>query len=344
MAKSAEKKLENAENLHKESIIIDATCPLASYKEYWRNYYQGGATAIAPTINLPPELTRDTIRRVGAWIAKIRNNKDTLLQVTSVEDIFRAKKENKLGIIFHFQGTTPFETDVNNIEVYHRLGLRMVQLTYNIKDFVGDGCSERTDSGLSEFGLKVIAELDRLGIVVDCAHTGYKTTMEAIEASKNPVIISHGNARAVCDNKRNYPDNVIKAIAKKGGVIGLNGYPDFVSKKKPPTLDELIDHAKYIVKLVGIDHVSVGIDYFWAQEGVATLDEAMATYNQLVQEGVWDPRVYSPPPLMYPVGIEMPEKLGNLTVGLIKRGFSEEDVKKIMGLNLVRVFKEVWGQ
>jgi len=335
--------MKHSEDLHKESIIIDATCPLASFKDYWLNYLQGGATAIAPTVNMPPELTRDTIRHVGAWLATLRENKESMLQVRSVEDIFRAKEENKLGIIFHFQGTTPFETDLNNIEVFHRLGLRMVQLTYNNKDFVGDGCAERTDCGLSEFGLKVIAELDRLGIVIDCAHTGHQTTLEAIEASKNPVIISHGNALAVCDNRRNLPDHVIKAVAKNGGVMGLNGYPDFVSKRKPPTLDDLIDHTDYFVKLVGVDHVSVGIDYFWAQAGVATDEEALVMYNQFVEDGIWNPREYSPPPLRYPEGIEMPEKLGNLTAGLVKRGFGNEDVKKIMGLNLIRVFKEVWS-
>ncbi|UCD80517.1 MAG: dipeptidase [Desulfobacterales bacterium] len=334
--------MDKAHQLHKESIVIDATCPLASFRDYWQNYIQGGATAIAPTVNRPPELLRDSMRRVGIWLEALRKNEDRMIQVTSVEDIYRAKKENKLGIIFHFQGTTPFETDLNNIEIYYRLGVRMVQLTYNVKDFVGDGCAERTNCGLSEFGLRVIAELDRLGIVIDCSHTGYQTTLEAIEASRNPVIISHGNARAVCDNKRNLPDDVIKAVAKNGGVMGLNGYPDFVSEEKPRTLDKLIDHAEYYAKLVGIEHISVGIDYYEGQAGVASDEEAMALYNKFVEAGIWNPREYSPPPFLYPEGIEMPEKLGNLTAGLLRRGFGEEDVKKIMGLNLIRVFKEVW--
>jgi len=334
--------MDNAQQLHNDSIFIDATCPLASFGNYWQNYIQGGATAIAPTVNRPPALLRDTMQRVGVWLEALRKNEDRIIQVTSVEDIYRAKKENKLGIIFHFQGTTPFETDLNNIEIYYRLGVRMVQLTYNVKDFVGDGCAERTNCGLSEFGLRVIAELDRLGIVIDCSHTGYQTTLEAIEASKNPVIISHGNARAVCDNKRNLPDDVIKAVAKNGGVLGLNGYPDFVSKEKPRTLDKLIDHAEYYAKLVGVEHISVGIDYYEGQAGVASDEEAMALYKKFVEAGVWNPREYSPPPFLYPEGIEMPEKLGNLTSGLLRRGFGEEDVKKIIGLNLIRVFKEVW--
>ncbi len=334
---------DHGNELHGASIIIDATCPLASVKNYWQNWIQGGATAIAPTVNRPPELMRDSMRRVGEWLYILRQNQDKLILVSGADDIYRAKEENKMGIIFHFQGTTPFETDLNNFEIFYRIGVRMVQLTYNVKDFVGDGCAERTDCGLSEFGLKAIAEMNRLGIVIDCSHTGYRTTMEAIEASEKPVIISHGNAKEVCESNRNLADDTIQAVAKNGGVMGLNGYPDFVSQKRPPTLDDLIDHADYYAKLVGVDHVSVGIDYYEGQAGVASEEEAQVLYKKSVDAGIWNPRDYSPPPWVFPEGIGMPEKLGNLTAGLVRRGYSDEDVKKIMGLNLVRVFKEVWA-
>ena len=227
------------EELHKEAIVIDATCPLANIDNYFEKWIAGGATVIAPTLCSPPELMSGTMHRLGDWFRRLRLNQKKLLHVTSVEDIYRAKKENKLGILFHFQGTTPFERDLNSIEIYYRLGVRIVQLCYNNKDFVGDGCAERTDCGLSQFGVKVIDEMNRLGIVVDCSHTGYRTTMEAIEVSKKPVIVSHGNARAVCDSFRNLKDDQIKAIAQKGGVVGLTGYPDFVSKKKKPNLRQL---------------------------------------------------------------------------------------------------------
>ena len=213
----------NEKEFHQEAIVIDGTCPLASFENYWQNYMEGGATVISATVNRPLELLRDTVRRVGEWYARFRRHEDKLLHVLSVEDIYRAKKEKKLGVLFHFQGTTAFETDINNIEIFQRLGVRMVQLTYNVKDFVGDGCAERTDCGLSTFGVKVVGELNRLGIVVDCAHTGYRTTMDAIEVSEKPVIVSHGNVRAVCDNSRNLKDDTIQAIAKNGGVIGMNG-------------------------------------------------------------------------------------------------------------------------
>jgi membrane dipeptidase len=331
-----------AEKLHRESIVIDATCPLATLSEYLDTWIEGGATVIAPTVCYPGELLHTTVKRVGGWLKTLSDNPDKLLHIKSVENIYQAKKENKLGLIFHFQGSLPFEKDLNNIEVFYHLGIRMVQLCYNTRDLVGDGCAERTDTGLSEYGLKVIAELDRLGIVVDCSHTGCKTTMEAIEASSKPVIISHGNARAVCDSFRNLGDDQIKAIAKNGGVIGLNGYPAFVAKKDKPTVDDLIDHADYIANLVGVEHVSVGIDYYEGMAGVASDIEAKAMYNGWVASGAWDPRDYPPPPWHYPQGIEMPDKLPNLTKALLRRGYSQKDVKNILGLNLIRVFNEVW--
>ena len=336
--------MDQTNQLHEKSIIIDATCPLAIEADYWQNWKQGGVTAIAPTVGGPIGNTAETLQRLCNWLVKMSRNRDQMLLVTSVDDIYKAKEEQKLGIILHFQGTGPFEANVNNIEMFYALGLRMVQLTYNVQDRVGTGCAEGTDSGLSEFGKNVISELDRLGIVVDCAHTGLQTTRDAIDASKNPVIISHANARGVCDNNRNLPDDIIKAIAGSGGVMGLNGFPSFVAHKDiwPVTLDMLIDHAEYIVNLVGVDHVSVGIDYFQYQSGVVSDEVAVRSYNEIVEKGVWKPSEYDPPPYVYPEGIEMPEKLGNLTAGLLKRGFSDDDVKKILGLNLMRVFKAVW--
>ena len=333
-----------AAKLHQEAIVIDATCPLARLQQYLDKWILGGATVMAPTVNVPDAagLMYDTMRNLGDWLKTIRDNPQKFLHVTSVEHIYKAKEEKKLGLLFHFQNTLPIENNLNNIEIYHRLGVRMIQLCYNLKNLVGDGCAERTDSGLSEFGLKVIAELNRLGIVVDCSHTGYQTTMDAIKASTKPVIVSHGNCRAVCDSFRNMRDDQIKAIAAKGGVIGMNGYPAFVAKKPRPTVDDLIDHIDYIVRLVGVEHVSLGIDYFEGQAGVADDKMANAAYDQLVRAGIWNPRDYPPPPWHYPQGIEMPDKLPNLTEALLRRGYSEQDVRAILGLNLIRVFKEVW--
>jgi membrane dipeptidase len=332
-----------AQKLHQEAIVIDAACPLARFGNFFEKWISGGATVIAVTADYRGELMGTTMSRLGTLFRTLQKYPDKLLYVTSVEDIYRAKQENKLGILFHFQDTLAFEKDINNIEVYYRLGVRIVQLCYNTKNFVGDGCAERTDCGLSEFGLKVIAEMNRLGIVVDCAHTGYRTSMEAIEASQKPVIVSHGNAKAVCDSFRNLRDDLIKAVAAKGGVIGITGFPPFVAEKAKSTLDDLLKHVDYIAKLVGVEHISLGIDYWEFMGGVVDNSKAKARYDELIQAGLWNPRDYPPPPYNYPQGIEMPDKLPNLTTGLLNRGYCENDIKNILGHNLIRVFKEVWG-
>lgn len=333
-----------ARRIHREAIVIDAVCPMARYRNSFEKWMAGGATAIGVTADYRGEFLGATVHRLGAWFKKIRSHVDKLIQVLTVGDIYRAKEAGKLGMIFHFQDTLPFEMDIDSIEVYHRLGLRMAVLAYNAKNLVGDGCSERTDSGLSEFGLRVVAELNRLGIVVDCSHTGYRTTMDAVEASSDPVIISHSNAMAVHPSRRNLKDDQIKAIAGNGGVIGLTGWPPCVSSKAKPSLDDLLNHADYIAKLAGVEHLSLGIDYWEFMAGMCDEERARARYEEQVQEGKWSTRDYPPPPYYFPEGIETPEKLPNLTAGLLRRGYGEEEIKEILGLNLIRVFKKVWGK
>lgn len=219
---------------------------------------------------------------------------------------------------------------------------RMCQLCYNDKDLVGCGSAVEDDTGLTEFGGQVIKEMNRLGIVIDCAHTGHNTSMDAIAASQSPVIISHGNARTVCNNRRNCEDDLIKAIAQNGGVIGFNGFPGFVADKPRPTLDDLLDHVDHMAGIAGPENICVGIDYFEYQAGVADDDTATQIYNFLLDSGSWNREEYPSPPWHWPEGIEMPEKLENLTIELYERGYSEDEIKGILGLNVIRVFKEVW--
>lgn len=332
---------DTARALHQASIVMDMTCPLLNDPEYWHWWIEGGVTLAAPSVNTGDNI-RDTTRHLGLWFNYLRNNADRLLHVTTVEDIYRAKREGKLGILFHFQNTLPFEREIDMLEVYYRLGVRVIQLAYNEKNHVGNGCEERTDEGLSNFGIRALQEMNRLGIVIDCAHTGLQTTRDALEVSQRPVVISHGNARTVCDNDRNLPDDLIKAVAAQGGLLGLNGFPSFVKRGTDhPTVDDLVDHAVHMASLTGsADHIAVGIDYYQNMAGVVK-DEAAARrrYDQIVASGRWNPRNYPPPPHRYPKGIDTPATLYNLTDALLRRGFSEQDVQKILGLNWIRVFQ-----
>lgn len=208
------------DSFYENAIVIDAVCPLLRRRDATTYYKDGGVTAVAPSLVAGYGGSATALKNIGSWTRRIKTS-DDLLHVTSANDILTAKETGKLGIIFHFQGTDPIEDDLDLVDAYATLGLRMVLLAYNVKNRVGDGCAERTDGGLSIFGLKLVERLNENGIVVDCSHTGRRTTLDAIEASRAPVVFSHANPIGVTDSPRNITDEQIKAIARTGGLIAL---------------------------------------------------------------------------------------------------------------------------
>lgn len=328
-------------NFHAASIVIDAVCPLVEDDAQYIDWYrEGGLTALAPTVG-GTDSARANLNRLAAWHRLLRE-RDDLLLVRQARDIELAKQSGRLGIYLHFQGTDPIEDNPDLVDLYKALGVGVIQLTYNIKNRVGDGCEERTDAGLSRFGIKLIERLNQARVIVDCSHTGLRTSLDAIECSTSPVILSHSNVASVHPSPRNVPDELIDAIAQSGGVIGVVGFPAMVAGTTTPSLDQFIAHIDAIAQRVGIDHVGLGIDYYPAQAGVASDEVAMRGYNEAIRSGIWS-TAYPPPPHYYPSGIETPRTLPNLTRRLLERGYSEPDVRKILGENWLRVMRSVWG-
>lgn len=335
-----DKRTEGSE-LHRGMIVIDMVYPLGVLEAHLDEPARGGVTVVGVTVAIE-DFCAAAMSAIGSWYERFGRLGSKLLHVQSAADVHRAKQEGKLGIVFHFQNTQPFERDSGMVEVYYRLGLRMAQITYNVKNWVGDGCDERTDAGLSEFGRRVIREMNRVGMVVDLSHTGYRTTMDAMEVSEAPVVFSHSNAKAVWGSRRNLTDDQIKALAEKGGVIGLNGFPAFVGERTAPTLDDLLRHADHIANLVGTDHLGLGLDYFKGMVPFASDQEARQHYDWSMKLGRWKAETYPPPPYRFPEGIEVPSRLHNLTAALLRRGYTAKDVGKIMGGNWLRVCERVW--
>jgi membrane dipeptidase len=332
----------DAAALHRDAIIVDATCPLARMTRYIDWYREGGATVIAPTITASHGNARSGFALIGGWHRYVRERSDTLL-VTRATDVERAKREGKLGLVLHCQGTAILEDELDLLDAYQAAGLRVVQLCYNTRNLVGDGASERSDGGLSHFGLRVIERLDSLRLIIDCSHTGERTSLDAIEHSSRPVVISHANARRVHDNRRNVSDGLIRAVARSGGVIGTVGFAAFLTGSGQATLDQLIDDIAYKADLVGIDHAALGIDYYEGQHPVEDDATALERYRSRIASGQWRAEEYPPPPYRFPEGIETPRTLPRLTARLLERGFSETDVRKVLGLNWLRVYRDVWG-
>lgn len=327
---------------HENTCVIDLVSPLIAKEQYISSYSKGGVNIIGATLAVNDDCLK-TMCTISEWLVRFRRLSSEITHVLHIQDINRAIEQNKVGIIFHFQNSTPLDDKIELVEIYYTLGVRVMQLTYNRKNAFGCGCEEEIDTGLTVEGQELIAEMNRVGMVIDLSHTGYKTSLEAIDYSNQPVILSHSNATKLCPSARNVPDELIERIAKQNGVIGLNAFPALVSKKSmQPNLAELIDHVDYIANLVGIDHISLGLDYYTGQWPYEDTETSLKNYNSFIKRGVWNPKNYPPPPHKYPIDLETPDKIANLTYQLFERGYSEENVKKILGENILRVFSETW--
>ena len=345
MASSYVPVTQNYMAVHKNAIVIDGAVPLLAgtlnpkHIDWW---IQGGETAISVTVggaNLGP----DTTAKVIAWVAEQIETRPELMLCRTGDDVRTAKRAGKLGIFYHFQGPSSLGIDLDLVWFYKQVGVGLMQIAYNTRNPYANGATERVDGGLSTLGIGLVKACNNARVIVDVSHTGEKSQLDAIEASSEPVIISHGNAFGKIDNPRNVSDTVLKAIAAKGGSAGAVGYPAFVSKNKRPSMDDMVGMIDYMVELMGVDHVTCGIDYDATTNGVMPAEKVQAQYDMLVASGAWDPSAYPAPPYYYPEGIELPNTLFNLTDALLGRGYSEEDIGKIWGGNWLRVMDTVWG-
>jgi len=252
----------------------------------------------------------------------------------SVEDIMQAKREGKQVVMIQLEPIA-IGRQLNRIDILYGLGVRMMMLTFNERNYIGDGCAERTDSGLSHFDLEVIDYMNKKGILIDVAHSGDKTTKEAAEASKDPIVCSHTGARALNPrNRRLKSDEAIKAIAEKGGIIGVFAVPNALSNKERQGINDVLDHIDYIVNLVGINHVAIGTDIIFGDH--------VAFHRELAKKGIIDPfRIGMELVAEYMEGIENPGEWTNIIRGLVARGYSDQEIIKIIGDNALRVMKRV---
>ncbi len=273
----------------------------------------------------PWTLAIEALSQFRLWI---REHPETLVQVEVVADIHRAKAEGKLAVTFDVEGMNALNGDAGMVDMFYRLGVRHMLFAYNRNNLAGGGCHDE-DTPLTDFGRQVIREMNRVGMVVDCSHTGYRTTMDALEASDSPVIFSHSNARAVRDHERNIWDDQIKACAATGGVVGVTGVGIFMGPDGP-TIDHLVEHIDHMVELIGAQHVGVGMD--------SVLHSAEAGGPFTRNRDYW-------PESQYPdggTGYVPPETMPKVTEALLTRGYSTDDVRAIMGGNFMRIAETVW--
>ncbi len=333
-------------DVYDASIVIDLVSPLlepgqADITSYLEMYRRGGVNVVGPTVAIDHDFdeTLHLFARLYEFIHRDRNN---LMVIRTVEDIRFAKETGKLGLLMHFQNSTPIGLKPERLGILHALGLRVMQLTYNRRNSVGDGCTEPEDGGLTSFGRKMIEALNDHGIVVDLSHASHRTTMEAIEVTRKPPIFSHSTVHDVYPSGRAIKRDQIRGVAAKDGTIGLVGVEYFISDDLSGTVDDLVRHADCIAEEVGVDHISLGIDHYWGHEPHATIEAQHAMYDHQISTGTWDPATWPKPPLKHVRGLETPETTYEIAEALARAHYKDEDIRKILGENLIRVFSANW--
>jgi membrane dipeptidase len=270
------------------------------------------------------------------WNSFIAQYPQWLARINDAADLMKAKNQGKLGILFGLQSSDQFQNldDVNRCFGY---GLRVSQLSYNFRTRVADGAFEPFDGGVSEYGGKVIDRMNSIGMAVDLGHASDRTKLDAIEISKQPVILSHGNCRALNTNApRTTTDDAIRKLAKKGGVMGIADIAFMVKGSEPVSIDDVVDHFDHVRDLVGIEHVGVGSD-----AGIESNDLGSATLlKELLAKA--DPRYRVHGQHEIVMGLEGRNRMYELTAALVRRGYTDDHVRLVLGGNWARVLKEVW--
>jgi membrane dipeptidase len=321
--------------LHRESLVFDAHCDtlqevLAGKRRLGERseeghidlprLREGGVTAqifalfVSPN-HFPRGAASQALRLLDVFYQEMGENADQLTLAATASDIERAKAEGRVARILGLEGAEALEGDLGVLRAFYKLGVRNIGLTWNLRNAAADGVDEtRSSSGLSNFGVQLVQEMNHLGILVDVSHLSPTGVRDVLHVSEAPVIASHSNAYALCPHRRNLTDEQLEGIASKGGVVGVTFVPNFVTEDgNQATLESLLDHIDHMVKTMGVDHVGLGSDFDGFFDSVKVQD------------------------------LEDVTCLPRLTAGLVGRGCGEEDVKKILGGNFMRVFREVVG-
>jgi membrane dipeptidase len=321
-------------------MLIDALQCGEFDRDVFLSLQAGGYTCVTPTLGFW-EGTMASMDSLGRWRDMERENADIIRIVRNAEDIRLCEGDGKLGILLGYQNSNLFEGRIRFVELFADMGIRVVQLTYNNQNELGGSCYEDEDSGLSRFGREVVVEMARCGMLVDCSHTGDRTTLNAIEHCPKPIAVTHANAASIFPHKRNRSDDVLRALAQTGGVIGCAAYRNITPASACATVRGFAEMIARTVDIAGVDHVGIGTDFSYKGDD---------KFRDWMRKGYWTRSTqYGAGSVKNPGAVEKPEwlpraeRLIDLGGGLREVGFSEEETAKIMGGNWLRLYGAVFG-
>jgi membrane dipeptidase len=331
----------------RESLVIDMLAPLKldfDPKFFDQpfgprdlaDYKASGITGFHHSIGIGgPTAKQDALDFLASYQGWVGRQADYFTLVGTVADIDHAKAEGKAAIIMGLQNADQFET-ADDVKYFYRLGLRCAQLTYNSQNMIGSGSTDRIDGGVSDFGEEIVKAMNKTGMLVDTSHSGERTTLDAIALSAKPIAVTHSNCKALNPHPRNKSDEVIQKLAAKGGVMGITGVRMFAKASDPTTVADMADHIDHVVKLVGIEHVGIGSD-----ADLNGYDDMPA--DQYKQLKASYKASYAFRDKIDIDGFDHPQKIFDLTEELIRRGYSNDNIRLILGGNFRRLLGATWS-
>lgn len=323
----------DADRLHEAALVWDMVWPLyppvGNTIDRLGDFHAAGTDVVSITVGSDGHGAARALERIAEARRHVLAS-PTMRLCLSTDDIEAAKAAGQLAVLMHFSGTRCLDRNLNLIEVFYSLGVRHNLLVFNITNSAGGGCADAVDGGLTRFGRRVIEEMERVGMIVDLSHTGSRTAHDALDAATRPVIFSHSNCSALQPHYRNISDDLIRACAATGGMIGISCASNYLGVQKASG-DAIATHIDHVVQLVGIDHAGLGLDIVF--------DEAALNASFRASPDEW-PEVQNPGWQGY--NYISPAQSVDVTRSLVRRGYSTADVQKVLGLNWLRVARDTW--
>lgn len=312
------------------------TDPLAFSREELLAIRESGIDVFHPALGMGgPSAQLDAMTHMAAYNGLIAEHPDLLLRIDSVADIDQARRSGRVGILLGVQNSEHFRT-ADDVKRYYYVGQRLSQLTYNSQNLIASGSTDRADGGISDFGQVVVKAMNEIGMALDVSHCGDRTTLDAFELSGKPVLITHSNCRALVPGQpRCKTDEAIRAMAAKGGVMGVTAVRNFVKPDEPTTIEHYVDHIDHIANLVGIEHAGVGTD-----SDLAGYDALPKKIYEQLKAGY--KASYAFRDRLDIEGLDHPKKMYDLTEALIRRGYGDDNIRAILGENFKRALSGIW--
>lgn len=299
-------------------------------------FKDSGINIFHPAIGMGgPDAYTNVLSFFASWNGFIADHDQDFMRVDSVGDLQRVKKSNKVGILLGLQNSDQFRR-LDDVDFFYALGQRVSQLTYNSRNLIGNGSTERRDEGISDFGIAIIERMNKVGMAVDVSHCGDRTTLDAFEISKKPVLITHSNCRAlVPGHPRLKTDEAIKKVGQAGSVMGITGVRMFVKGDEPTTVEHVLDHFDHVRTLIGSEHLGVGSDI-----DLYGYDAMPPELNKQLRAGYKGSYAFREK--IDVEGLNHPKRMFDLTEGLIRRKYSDPEIQGILGGNFSRVLSQIW--